>query len=274
MQASAPTPSPQQLCEEVLREIKANHIEKQILPGEVIVINRLLSRGLELQDAYSELHDKLSDHHHHAIPIFFDVLLGVAVFWSPEGSVEAREERARLIEVNEQIHTLAAKLADLLAERTQLQNHSGFSCDTVYHPIKVMHEASKNNYSYGSWVKKKLDALTSQFDLKYWPPLEDFVRVIGEDAARAEPTPHDPVTAAWTDGARAGLSDTFKAFFTALDEQRSRNFGFLPDSLDLTDRTVASLLSCALDLGPDDTVGADFVKRLRQRERQRARPQD
>ena len=65
-------------------------------------------------------------------------------------------------------------------------------------------------------------------------------------------------------------ADTFRAFFVAIDEQSSRNFGFLPHSFELSDRCVASLLSCALGLGPDEAVDAPYVKRLRQRQRERA----
>ena len=132
--------------------------------------------------------------------MFFDLLQSTAAFWSPEANIEAREGRNRLVEVNQAIQEKASELASLLNERTTLKNHSGFSCDTHYHPVDVIHAAAEQNYSYQSWVKEKLNALTSQFDLKYWPDLSEFVQVIADDAARATPLPHDAVTDAGTEG--------------------------------------------------------------------------
>lgn len=119
-------------------------------------------------------------------------------------------------------------------------------------------------------MKEKLDAVTGQFDLKYWPSLSAVIQAIAEDAARAAPSPHDALTEAGTEGPRASLADTFKAFFVAIEGESSRNYGFLPCTFELTDRNVASLLSCALGLGPEQAVDAPYVKRLRQRQRERS----
>lgn len=258
------------ICETLLHAERIDRIEKIILPSEVEVIDRLLARGLELNEAYEELVTKLHGHPH-ALKVFFDILQSTAAFWSPEANIEAREGRDRLVKVNQEIQQKASELASLLNERTELKNHSGFSCDTYYHPVDVIHAAAERNYSYQSWVKEKLNALTSQFDLKYWPELSEFVLAIADDAARATPLPHDPVTEAGTEGSRAGLADTFKAFFVALEESSRRNHGFLPDAFELTDRSISSLMSCALGLGPDESVESSYVKRLRQRQRERSR---
>jgi transcriptional regulator of acetoin/glycerol metabolism len=52
-----------------------------------------------------------------------------------------------------------------------------------------------------------------------------------------------------------------------LGEASTRNHGFLPSTFELTYRSVASLMSCALGLGSDDVVDSTYFKRLRQRER-------
>jgi hypothetical protein len=215
---------------------------------------------------FSKLHD-----HPPALKVFFELLQNIAAFWSPKANLEARKKRDELIEVNRQIEESATELARLLSERTELQNHSGFSCDTHYHPVDVIHAAAKKNYGYEQWVKEKLESLTGQFDLKYWPSLSEVVQTIADDAARATPRPHDPITDAGTEGPRASLVDSFKAFFVALEESSTRNYGFLPSTFELTDRSVASLMSCALGLGPDETVDSTYVKGLRQRQRAQAR---
>lgn len=262
--------SAREICEALLRAERSDRIEKAILPSEVKVIDQLLGRGIELEEAYVELHSKLHDHSP-ALKVFFDQLLSTAAFWNPEANLEARKGRSRLIEVNRQIVEKATELADLLNERTELKNHSGFSCETHYHPVEVIHAAAEKNYSYVNWVKEKLDSITGQFDLKYWPSLSEVIQVIADDAARATPLPHDAVTDAGTEGSRAGLDGTFKAFFVALEDSSARNHGFLPCTFELTDRSVANLMSCALGLGPDKVIDSTYVKRLRQRQRERER---
>lgn len=256
-------------CEALLKSDRIDKIEKSILPSEIDVIDRLLARGLELEDAYEELHSKLSDRPP-ALKVFFDQLQSVAAFWSPDANQEARKGKSRLIAVNREIVEAATTLAALLEERTELKNHSGFSCDTLYHPVDAIHAAAVRNYNYEHWVKDKLEAITGRFDLKYWPSLGALVQAIADDAEHAVPLPHDPVTEAGTAGNRAGLADTFRAFFVALEESSARNHGLLPSEFELTDRSTAILVSCALGLGPDKVVDSTYVKRLRQRQREKA----
>lgn len=257
-----------EVCEALLKSDRHDKIEKSILPSEVEVINRLLERGLELEDAYVELHRKLGNHPP-ALKMFFDILQSAAAFWSPDANEESRKGKTRLIAVNREIVDAAAALAVLLNERTELKNHSGFSCDTLYHPVEAIHAAAERNYNYERWVKEKLAAISGQFDLKYWPSLSELVQAIADDAAQATPLPHDPLTEAGTEGIRAGLADSFRAFFVGLEKSSTRNYGFLPSAFELTDRSVAILMSCALGLGPDKVVDSTYVKRLRQRVRER-----
>lgn len=256
-------------CENLLKFERNDRIEKSILPSEVKVIDRLLQRGLELEHAYKELYDKLSAHPH-ALKVFFEQLLSIAAFWNPEANQEARQGRVKLIKVNQRIEVVAAELAELLNERTELNNHSGFSCETIYHPIDLIHAAAIQNYSYGRRVKEQLEVITGQFDLKYWPSLSLMAQAVADDAAKAVPRPDDAVTGAGTEGVRAGLADSFKALFVALDESKARMHGFIPDAFKLTDQSVADLMVCALDLSPGQ-VNSDFVKGLRQRQREKSR---
>ena len=83
-------------CEQLLKADRADKTEKSILPSEVRVIDRLLERGLELEDAYAEIHGKLVQHPQ-ALKVFFDLVQSTAAFWSPESNQEARRGRARLV---------------------------------------------------------------------------------------------------------------------------------------------------------------------------------
>lgn len=262
--------TPQQVCEDLLLEGKRYNNEHHILPSENAVADRLLRRGIELRDAYEELHDKL-----HARPpalqVFLGLVLSTAAFWNPEKMQEARAARGDLANVNQQIARKAAELSMLLEQRSDLHDTSGFSSDTHYHVCNVIEAASQHNYLFQSYVQEKLSALHSQFDLKYWPSLGEFLQEIASDAERAVIEATDPLTAAATAATRPSKADFFKALFASIEENSAKSYGQLPKGFKLTDRTLASLANCALDLGPDDLVDDAYMKRLRQRERNEAK---
>lgn len=52
---------------------------------------------------------------------------------------------------------------------------------------------------------------------------------------------------------------------------RVTNIGFIPDDFSLTDSSLATLVNCGLGLEVEDLIDASFVKRYRQRERDRSR---
>jgi hypothetical protein len=264
---TTPAPiDPAIICETILEEGKAYNIGHTILPSENTVADRLLVRRLELTDAYAELHEKL-DPHPSALQVFLDLLLSTAAFWNPEANAEARDARERLEGLNEEIAEKAADLARLLDKRTDLHNSSGFYSSTHYHPLNLVEQAAADNYLYKSHIKKPLAALRGQYDLKYWPSISECLVVLSRDAEGAVVQASDPLTEAATRGQRKSLSDFVRALFASIEENSFRNHGFLTRSFRLSDASLASLVNCALDLGPDKIVDAAYIKRLRQRER-------
>jgi hypothetical protein len=262
------TIDPTALCEEILREERRYNEEHEILPSEVMVIDRLLCRSAELHETHAELCSKLGPTTN-ALRTFFGIVVSTAAFWNPTEIERARVGRERLKQVNARIGSRAAELAVLLEERAQLHDHSGFSGATHYHVAKVIEEAAAHNHLYNMWVKPSLKALRGEFGLKYWPSLAEFVDVIARDAAAAELEAMDSITAAGTEASRSSRADYFKALFEAIEENRTSNGCFLPASFRLTDNAIASLANCSLDLGVEEMVDAAYVKRLRQRERER-----
>lgn len=253
-------------CEGVLKDAKRYNTEHCIWPSENIVVDRFIKRRLELRDAYEELHSELSLQPE-AVKTFFDAVLSTAALWNPERISEARRARDDLARTNERIAKAAAELANLLDERSHLGNTSGFRSPTHYHVCDVLIAAGADNYSFKSYVQEGLDTMRMRFDLKYWPRLGDFMRVLASDAATAQPEATDPLTAAATDASRASLADFFKALYAALDENTGCGYALLPVELKISDATIAALVNCALDLDEEVMVDGPYVKRLRQRER-------
>ena len=265
-----PAISPKNVCESLLIEEKRYNAEHHILPSESAVADRLLNRGLEMTPAYEELHSKLHQHPQ-ALRTFLGLILTAAAFWNPEEIAEARNARSELTKVNQKIARQAAELAELLQQRSDLGNTSGFRTDTHYHVCDVIQASSRQNYGFKHYVREHLDGLQRQFDLKYWPTLSDFTRELARDAAAAVAQASDPLTAAATAASKASLADFVKALFASIEENSARNYGHLPHGLQISDSTFAILVNCALDLDPDSMVDGPYVKRLRQREREGAK---
>lgn len=258
--------TPKQICEAILlRELRSN-TEKSILASENVVIERLLARGTELAEAYEELHLALQDSPI-ALNTFLRLVLNTAAFWSPDKIRVAREERKRLSEINLQIAEHATVLATLLQERADLQNRSGFSCGTYHQVVDIIEAAAEHNHLFQSYLSEDLQRLRGQFDLRYWPTLTEILDELSLDAEGAVAEASDPLTAAATEGTRSSLADCFKALLVAIEENTVENCGHLPDGFRVTDNTLATLGNCALDLSVDELVDGPYIRRLRQRER-------
>lgn len=263
----SPVENGRQACERILRAEQAYNTEHGILPGENEISERLLRRGLELADAYEELHDKLH-RHPNALQAFLGIVLSTASQWNPEKIAIARTARDELAGVNRQISIKAAELARLLDQREILHNTTDFSSSTHYHVLEVIEAAARSqNPRFTVHVKDRLYALRTQFDLKYWPTLSDFVSELATDSEASDPKASDPLTAAATASTRPSLADFFRALFVGIDENSAHLHGQLPLQFKVSDATCAALANCALDLGPDDLVDGPYVKRLRQRDR-------
>lgn len=132
---------------------------------------------------------------------------------------------------------------------------------------------ARGHYRFEHWVKEPLDSLCSEFDLKYWPDLDDLLNALAQDAAGAEIVATDPLTRAATECGRAGLAAVFRALLAGIEEQKGASDPSWPADFRPTDATLATLISAALNLGPEELVGAECVKRLRQRYRDNGRKQ-
>lgn len=259
-------------CESILEAEKRYNIEHGILPSEIRIIDHLLARGLELQEAYAELQKRL-EVHPKALWRFLRLLLSCAAHWSEPRLGQERQAARELKDLNRTISEVAEELATLLERRSRVRNSSAFSDNTLYHPVELIKEAARGHYRFERWVKEPLDSLCSEFDLKYWPGLDDLLNALAQDAAGAEIVATDPLTRAATECGRAGLAAVIRALLAGIEEQKGASDPSWPADFRPTDATLATLMSAALNLGPEELVGAEYVKRLRQRYRDNGRKQ-
>lgn len=114
-------------------------------------------------------------------------------------------------------------------------------------------------------VREALQGLRARFDLKYWPSLDSFLQELASDAENALPEAIDLLTAAVTEDSRASQADFFKALFAAIEGNCGSNYPACLRFSRASDKTLASLVKCSLDLSDHDMVDGSYVKRLRQR---------
>lgn len=255
-------------CEVILRKDYEYNQEKGIWPTINRRIEGLLARTNELADVYVELHGSLGEDYR-ALKSFFDVLNHTVYSWNPEKIKEARQDREKLTDLNIQIAEASKLLSDLISRRTEVQERSSFRSDTYYHIIDVVKEAAESNGLFSSHIEEKLENLTYQYDLKYWPSISEVISAVGVNAQAATTVARSPAASAATDARRPGLSDFLRAFEAALDENRVRRHGFIPNKFSMSNNSTASLINCAFELEVDDLIDGSFVKRFRQRERER-----
>jgi len=255
-------------CESVIHEHRKYNIEKKILPGCVRIADCMLDRRNELAELYRELYCQL-DTEPEALWVFFDIVFSCAAYWNPDKNKAAREERNELKDVNGQIADTASELAVLLEARSELNNTSSFYSDTYGGVCEILDAAGSGNFSYESWVQEQFKQLFHRFDYKYWPSLPEFLDEVARDAQEAKVYASDKITAAAITGPRGSLAEFLRAFYEGIDQNTKRSNGFLPSDFRLTDKSVAALMNCILDLAPDDMKDSAYVKRFRQSERTR-----
>ncbi|MEM8848585.1 MAG: hypothetical protein AAGE03_00985 [Pseudomonadota bacterium] len=260
-----PTPDSTIMCEDSLREERSYNLENEILPSETRVIDRMLERTLELEGAYADSCAKLGADMR-AIRVLFSLVLSCAAFRTPDSIDNVRRDARRLGEVNADIAKHAVRLARVLQERTRVQDRSSLCSGTRSHICDLIDDASQDNGFYNSWLKERLSVLRGQFDMKYWPNVEQIVTAIGEDAGRAQIAPIGDMAEVAVQSPRPSKASFLRILFRKIEDAKGDDDGGLPSNFHLRDETYAALTSVSLDL--DDMIDGPFVKRLRQQDRE------
>lgn len=252
---------PIQECKELLQEKKKDYIDKNIWPSDVRIIDRLLSRDAEMRSVYLEL-GKLTKLQKTMI---LREVLSVAASWNPQKAINYRAERERLTEINQKIGKTARQLSELIAMRDKLHNESGFTSDTHYSIVDVLDVAARNNNLYAFDAMDELIQLRGRFDLKYWPLIENVVQELSNNAINSTVTASDSYTHAATSSRKSSLADFFRVLLEAFEENTTTNHGYIPAGFRFTDRSLANIANCALDIELEKMIDSEYVKRCRQR---------
>lgn len=266
---SAKTTCPREMCEAFLNEQIRSNQENNILPSENRVAHRLIARGAEMTEVYEEVMASLPDDGV-SWKVFLGCLLNAGAFWSPEAIAELRADRASLTSINRSIAQQAQALSELLEHRDYLHNHSAFGSETLYDVVTLIDRSSSQNGRYASYVKESLAELSARYDMKYWPSLAECLRVLAEDASKAEVRATDPMTEAATRSPRTSKADSIRALRELIHENRGNWWGAIPRKFRLSDHAMAQAANVLLDLPSSEIVDANYIKGLRHRDMRRS----
>lgn len=252
-----------QLCQSFLEEEIRSNQAKGILPSETAVSRNLLARAHDMNEVYDEFASR--GWSRVTIEQCLRIVLSTMAHWKPDQMAQAREKKRQLDGTNVKIAKVSEELATLLLQREELHNTSGFGSDTHFSIMDLIMDAGREVPLFEGWVKEVLLPIRGQYDLKYWPSIDQVISAFGRDAEAAPSYPHDSLTEAGTESARPSISDTVRALIRAIEEQRGRQYCRIPGDFTISDKTMATILNCALNLTMDQLKDAGYIKGIRQR---------
>ncbi|WP_413536203.1 hypothetical protein [Rahnella inusitata] len=226
------------------------------------VFDRLIIRNHEMIAVYEELAERGITGTR--LWILLEQLIFAASFGTEEKHARLRSDYRELNGLNEAISEASSRLATMIERRSELLNRSGhFYCERRVSLTELIDEAGKKNRHYQSFLKNEISRLNT-YDLKYWPAVEDILRVMGLEDVTTEFA--DDATEAIINARRPSLTDYFRVLFDRINEQKKGLAGYsLPRGFRLSDESLATICNITRDLNPEDMVDAGYVKRTRHR---------
>jgi hypothetical protein len=246
--------------EQILKDRLQQNSEAGIWPTENAVISRLLVAYVEMEQVYKEVSSRLS---RPQMESFWDALLGAACFWTPSDSMNLREVRRDLEQLNRQIETHALKVAALLKQRYELAEEFGFHASADYHVLGLFDRAG--DASYELYVRPELQKLRGRYDLKYWPDIPSLVESIAVSAKESEVVPVDGWTQTLLSSRKGSRTDYLRVILQAIEERKNdwNGIGRLPSDFRMSDKSLAIFITHSLGLSAEESVTAEYVKNAR-----------
>lgn len=246
--------------EQILKDRHQQNSEVGIWPTENAVISRLLAAPLEMAEVYNEVSSRLSQPQ---MENFWDAILGAACFWTPSDSMNLREVRRNLEQLNRQIETHAYKVASLLRRRSELAEEFGFRASADYHVLNFLDRAGDARYEL--YVRPELQKLRGRYDLKYWPDIPSLAESIAVSAKESEVFPVDSWTQTLLSSRKGSRTDYIRVILQAIEERKAdcNGVGRLPSGFRMSDKSLAIFITHSLDSCDEEPVTAEYVKSAR-----------
>lgn len=201
-------------------------------------------------------------------------IVETAAFWNPKDIKQARDDLARVAELNLDIRATALQLAKLMRKRSKITEKRGIESPLDYDPISLFeaacriadrHDYPDHHHRFTSWVKPELERLRDSFDLKYWPSTADMIEAVAE-AQAVDAAPINYLDAAAIGGSRQG---SVRDFLRALIARLGGDVESLGVPVSFSHAALATITNCALGFGEEDEITPQSIKKFSADERRR-----
>lgn len=248
--------------------------EKEVLPSEQAVINRLLERHEEMRPVYEwmlkNLYIKKWDINKYQWQVLLDVLINTAAFSSPDKMKKKRDAlydaRQTLVDISDKAEELASlmdKYIDM-RERYCLTCPAGFSdpLDLLNSTATVGPSGNLNCFQYRSMVKDKIDDLRYRFDTRYYPSVSEMLEYISAAAYEHVVEADDRIDRVVLEHRKTSAADVYRAFYALISD--NTHLRYLPSEFKMPQELVATAITCALGLDVGNITAGNIKQWKRQ----------
>jgi len=248
--------------------------EKEVLPSEQAVINRLLERHAEMRPVYEwmlkNLYIKKWDINKYQWQVLLDVLINTAAFSSPDKMKKKRDAlydaRQTLVDISDKAEELASlmdKYMDM-RERYCLTCPAGFSdpLDLLDSTATAGPPGNLNCFQYRSMVKDKIDNLRYRFDTRYYPSVSEMLEYISVAAYEHVVEADDRIDRVVLEHRNTSAADVYRAFYALISD--NTHLRYLPSEFKMPQELVATAITCALGLDVGNITAGNIKQWKRQ----------
>ncbi|WP_263064744.1 hypothetical protein [Dickeya dadantii] len=238
-----------------LREIQADWQASDVWRTTWPLIQRMLDREHEMMLVWENIaRNKLSWQQCHCL---LEQMIFAGKYGTDEYTTHLKKDFNALKTLNDDIRSIAEKLAQMLAEREDILNRNSFSMENTIHIVDMIDHAAAGNGHYRSWVREPLRKLGENYGIKYWPSLQDVLQTVAWESPTIEVI-HESDRAIISVRGEA-VPNYLRELLSGIETVRTGHWG-LPGGFTLSNANLATLATVTLDL--QSVVTTDAVKML------------
>jgi len=246
-------------CEQFTRQELNDYKEANIWSSCYPVMERLLSRSVEMGPVYEEICNKLDGYSTNSASFILtmEAIWISYKFFNTEAISRKKDAMKELVQLHKNIPILVNDLCEAINRQSELLEQEDFDPGLSLGSPELLALAS---HSKASYIEEGINELHCKYDRKYWPTVAEIIAVIGAfEASRPIPTqnhlPSDVM------GGRATILKDFVLSFDA----DLKNTDEIPNSFSFSNSSMATIVNIALDLPVDQIATSDAIRLIRKR---------
>lgn len=249
-------------CRNILRKISDENKKLSIYPMWDKISDRLQKRNTAINEFFEELESKL-DGNTTAIRTVLERILDLSSRFNLD-EMESKKNIKREVEnINKELVKVLSRVSILLKSKEILSDKNGIFDTSESNILSLIIHASKNDFRFQSALKPELEKLNCRY-IGYFPSLDTILEELKDSIQDSDVRFQDSIIEDALSGHKSVNRRNFvKSIYNVLNENKMRNYGFIPDDFHISDKNMATLVTCVLNLGADEQVFPEFIKQAR-----------